>query len=307
VKKKYLDDNNMEQLPPVCDYEGSDYRARFWEGGARDYEDRVERVALRRLMPPVGKTLIEVGAGFGRLADEYRGYDEVVLFDYSRTLLREAQAHLGDDPRFIYVAGNWYQMPFVAGLFETIVQIRTLHHAADVPALFRQLFRIARPRSTYVLEFASKHHLKSVLRYWAKKQTWSPFTLEPEEFVELNFDFHPHWIREQLKVVGFVPGRTLTVSHFRLDFLKRTVPTQALVTMDSLAQLTGNWWQLTPSVFMRNRHLSIGETAEPGTFFACPECQTALPEQDNELLVCSGCGRRWQVKDSLYDFKEPVP
>ena len=296
----------MDRLPPVCDYEGSDYRTRFWDGGGRDYEDRVERIALRRLMPPVGKTLIEVGAGFGRLADEYTGYDKVVLFDYSRTLLREAQAHLGDDPRFIYVAGNWYQMPFVTGLFTTIVQIRTLHHAADVPAVFRQLFRIARPHATYVLEFASKHHLKSILRYWMKKQAWSPFSPEPEEFVELNYDFHPRWIREQLLEAGFVPGRTLTVSHLRVGFLKRTMPVQALVTVDSLAQLTGNWWQLTPSVFIRNRHLSVGETAEPGLFFACPGCQTPLGEPQNAHLVCPGCGRRWQFEDGLYDFKEPV-
>ena len=297
----------MDQLPPVCDYEGSDYRSRFWEGGGRDYEDRVERVALRRLMPPAGKTLIEVGAGFGRLADEYTGYDKVALFDYSRTLLREAQARLGDDPRFIYVAGNWYQMPFVAGLFESIVQIRTLHHAADVPAVFHQLYRIARPQATYVLEFASKHHLKSILRFWTNKQDWSPFSLEPEEFVELNFDFHPHWIREQLAESGFKPGRMLTVSHYRMAFLKRTIPVQFLVKLDSLAQLTGNWWQLTPSVFVQNRHISAGETAVPGTFFACPACQTALGEPQNALLVCSGCGQRWQFEDGLYDFKEPIP
>ena len=147
---------NNPDLPPVCDYEGSDYNARFWESGERAYEDQVERVALRRLMPAQGDTLIEVGAGFGRLADEYRGYKRVVLFDYSRTLLREAQETLGDDARFIFVAGNWYQMPFVAGLFETIVQIRTLHHAADVAAVFAQLARIARPQASYVLEFASK-------------------------------------------------------------------------------------------------------------------------------------------------------
>ena len=95
-----------------------------------DYEDQVERAALRRLMPPRGRTLLDVGAGFGRLADEYRGYERVVLFDYSRSLLREAQQHLGGDPRYLYVAGNWYTMPFVAGLFDTLVQVRTLHHAA---------------------------------------------------------------------------------------------------------------------------------------------------------------------------------
>lgn len=296
----------MGQLPPVCDYEGSDYRARFWEDAGRDYEDQVERLALRRLMPAGGKTLIEVGAGFGRLGDEYTAYDKVVLFDYSRTLLREAQDYLGSDPRFIYVAGNWYQMPFVSGLFETIVQIRTLHHAADVPAVFQQLSRIARPRATYILEFASKHNLKAIVRYWTKKQTWSPFSPEPVEFVELNYDFHPRWIREQLEAAGFSPGRTLTVSHFRVGLLKRLVPLRILVAMDGVAQQTGNWWQLTPSVFIRNRHHEQGETADPGRFFACPACLTPLAEPQGDVLLCSGCGHGWRVENGLYDFKEPV-
>jgi ubiquinone/menaquinone biosynthesis C-methylase UbiE len=81
--------------PPVCNYEGSDYRTRFWENQDRNYEDRVERIALRRLLPPQGEALIDVGAGFGRLASEFDGYYKVVLFDYSRSLLREAQSRVG--------------------------------------------------------------------------------------------------------------------------------------------------------------------------------------------------------------------
>ena len=292
--------------PPICDYEGSDYRTRFWEGRGRDYEDRVERIALRRLMPPRGSTLIDIGAGFGRLADEYRGYERVVLFDFSRSLLREAQMRLGNDPRYFFVAGNWYEMPFVDGLFETLVQVRTLHHAADVGALFQELFRIARPRSTYVLEFANKQNLKAMLRYWSKRQTWSPFTLEPVEFAALNYDFHPRWIRQKLVEAGFSPGRALTVSHFRFEPLKKLFPTGALVGLDSVAQLTGNWWQVTPSVFLQNRHLAPGETAEPGTFFACPECKTPLPAREGTSLGCPGCGRHWRVENGLYDFKKPL-
>lgn len=298
----------MNDTPPVCDYEGSDYRTRFWQNQNRDYEDQAERVALRRLMPPAGDTLIEIGAGYGRLADEYTGYQRVVLFDYSRSLLREAQAHLGHDPRFIYVAGNWYNMPFVDGLFETMVQIRTIHHAADVPALFAQLSRIARPGGTYVLEFANKKNLKAIARYWARRQTWSPFALEPVEFVELNFDFHPRWIRAQLGAAGFTPGRMLTVSHYRFGPLKKTVPTKWLVSLDALAQLTGNWWQLAPSVFVQNQHPSAGRTAVPGTFFACPTCFTPLDPPENDLLTCPNpaCGHQWQRQDGLYDFKEPA-
>lgn len=298
----------MSDRPPVCDYEGSNYRTRFWENQGRDYEDRVERIALRRLMPAGGETLIDVGAGFGRLASEFDGYQRVVLFDYSRTLLREAQERLGDDPRFLFVAGDWYQMPFVDGLFETVVQVRTIHHAADVPALFQQLARIARPGGDYILEFASKRHLKSILRYWTGRQKWSPFQPAPVEFVELNFDFHPGWMRRQLAGAGFAPGRTLTVSHFRLPLLKRIAPLSLLVKMDSLAQLTGDWWQLTPSVFVASQAPPDGAPAAAGSFFACPHCQSPLGEPRQGLLHCPNevCGRRWRRQDGLYDFKEPL-
>jgi len=297
------------ETPPVCDYEGSDYRTRFWEGQGRDYEDRVERVALRRLMPASGSTLIEIGAGFGRLADEYRGYEKVVLFDYSRSLLREAQTHLGNDPRFIYVAGNWYQMPFVDGLFETLVQIRTLHHAADAPALFQQLARIASPGGQYILEFANKQNLKAIARYGLRRQDWSPFAQDPVEFVALNFDFHPRWIRQELRQVRFKPGRTLTVSYFRFEPLKKWLPTSLLVGLDSLAQLTGDWWQLSPSVFIHSTNPITGETAVPSTFFACPHCRTPLGDVENGRLLCPNpaCQKQWQVDNGLYDFKEPLP
>jgi ubiquinone/menaquinone biosynthesis C-methylase UbiE len=298
----------MSDHPPVCDYEGSDYRARFWENQGRDYEDQAERAALRRLMPPRGATLLDVGAGFGRLADEYGGYERVVLFDYSRSLLREAQERLVGDPRFLYVAGNWYNLPFVAGLFATLVQVRTLHHAADAPALFGELARIARPGAAYILEFASKYNLKAMLRFWLGRQAWSPFDLEPVEFVKLNFDFHPDWIKARVDEAGFRSEQMLTTSHFRFAPLKRIAPTSWLVALDSVLQRTGKWAQWTPSVFLRSRRATIGPAAPPGAFFACPACRTPLGEPRDGLLLCANpaCDRRWRVEDGLYDFKEPV-
>lgn len=298
----------MTSKPPICDYEGSDYRARFWEGQGRDYEDQVERIALRRLMPPAGGKLIDIGAGFGRLADEYAGYEQIVLFDYSTSLLQEARDRLGADPRFIYVAGDWYRMPFVDGLFETLVQVRTIHHAADVPALFHQLARISQPAGSYILEFASKQHFKAFLRYWFGRQEWSPNNPEPVEFVELNFDFHPRWIRHQLETAGFLPGRMLTVSHYRIPILKRFVPTSILVNLDRLAQHTGGLWQLTPSVFVGSTGPATGQPAQEGHFFACPECGSALGDLSAESLVCSlaSCAKQWSYEDGIYNFKEPI-
>ena len=289
---------------PVCDYEGSDYRTRFWENQGREYEDLTERIAIQRMMPPTGDTLIDLGAGFGRLADEYDGYKRVVLMDYSSTLLAEARERLGDDPRFIYVAADWYKMPFVDNLFDTMVQVRTIHHAADVPALFKQLNRIIQPNGNYILEFANKLNLKAMLRYALGRQEWSPYTHEPIEFVELNFDFHPKYIKEQLSQAQFNHGRILTTSHFRIGFLKRTVPTKLLVWLDSVASLTGPLWQLTPSVFVHSTTSKAGSKVSGDAFFACPESGEPLTEVDGKLT--SSSGKTWVKKNGIYDFKNPI-
>lgn len=296
----------MTTLPPVCDYEGSDYRTRFWLGQGRDYEDQVERIALRRLLPPHGGNLLDVGAGFGRLAAEYAGYQRIVLLDYSTSLLREAQTHWRHDPRILYVAANWYQMPFVDALFDALVQVRTLHHAADAPGLWRELARIAAPSGYYVLEFANKHNLKAMLRYALGRQIWSPFDLAPVEFAPLNFDFHPAWVRRHLLAAGFAPGPGLGVSYFRLAWLKRQMPVNWLARLDGWLQPLGRWLPVAPSQFVRSAAPSAGRPSLPGLFFACPRCRTPLTAPPAERLVCAGCQAQWTFEDGLYNFKDPV-
>ena len=82
------------------------------------------------------------------------------------------------------------------------------------------------------------------------------------EFARLNFDFHPTSIRRWLNAAGFTIQRQLTVSHFRIDFLKRMLPLKLLVRLDAAAQWTGNLWQFTPSVFVRSQ-ASGGPSDEP--------------------------------------------
>ena len=65
--------------PPVCDYEGSDYQTSFWDKGGREYEDRTEAIALKRLLPKSGRLLLELGAGAGRNTPRYLGFDRIVL------------------------------------------------------------------------------------------------------------------------------------------------------------------------------------------------------------------------------------
>ena len=290
--------------PPICNYEGSDYQASFWERGGRAYEDAVEAIALRRLLPGSGKLMLELGAGAGRNTPRYQAFERVALVDYSRTQLEQAQQRLGAGDRYIYVAADIYHLPFAGGLFDAATMIRTLHHMADAPQALKQARRALQPGAVFILEYANKQNVKAILRYLLHRQAWSPFTTEPVEFAELNFDFHPRAVRGWLKEAGFILQRQLTVSHYRIELLKRLVPLGLLVWMDSIAQLSGDWWQITPSVFARAQADEQAFESQPGAFFACPSCGAGLPEAHQDL-VCPSCGRTWPYTRGIYDFRLP--
>jgi ubiquinone/menaquinone biosynthesis C-methylase UbiE len=292
--------------PPVIDYEGSDYQASFWEHGGRDYEDQAEAVALRRLLPVSGKLLLELGAGAGRNTPRYAGFERVVLLDYSRTQLRLARQALGAHERYLYVAADIYRLPFVDGLFDAATMIRTLHHMIDPQRALTETRRVLQSQACFILEFANKQNLKAILRYLLRRQSWSPFDLQAVEFAALNFDFHPQAVRGWLKAGGFSVQRQLTVSHFRIGLLKRWLPLRFLVGLDALAQWSGDWWQLTPSVFVKAQTVGDSPMAVKGAFFCCPECRHSPLTEGTNSLDCPGCGRRWGVQEGIYDFKAPL-
>jgi ubiquinone/menaquinone biosynthesis C-methylase UbiE/uncharacterized protein YbaR (Trm112 family) len=296
----------MGQRPPICDYEGSDYQTSFWDQGGRAYEDQVEALALQRLLPTSGRLLLEVGAGAGRNTPRYQGFEQVVLLDYSLSQLQQAQQRLGRSERTIYVAADAYCLPFVPGLFDTATMIRTLHHMADAPAAIRQVSQVLQRDGIFILEYANKHNLKAILRYLSRRQSWSPFSLEPVEFAALNFDFHPCVIRTWLDQAGFEVERQLTVSHFRMGALKKLIPLNWLIKMDGLAQWSGNWWQLSPSVFVRAHALGDTPRSEEGSFFRCPECENFPLVEEPGAMSCAACGRCYLIRDGIYDFRESV-
>ncbi|MFN8380019.1 MAG: methyltransferase domain-containing protein [Anaerolineae bacterium] len=293
-----------EPRPRICDYEGSNYRTEFWEGRGRDYEDRVERIALRRLLRGGGRRLLEVGAGFGRLSDEFAAFDQVVLLDYSFSQLQYAQEHHGRSSHFVYVAADAYHLPFKPGVFDAATMIRVIHHMANVQKVLDQVGRVLIKDGVFILEHANKRHLKAIARYAMKKQAWNPHSHEPVEFVELNFDFHPQYISHALEGAGFRVERRVPVSFFRVDALKRSVNTQVLASMDGLLQTTGAL--VSPSVFLRARRVEPGPTQlSAPSIFACPECGGDLLHQGDEM-VCPKDLNRYAIRDGIYDFKSPI-
>ena len=291
------------ETPPICDYEGSDYQTSFWDAGGRAYEDAAEAIALRRLLPPGGRRLLELGAGAGRNTPRYTGFEQITLLDYSLTQLQQARARLGASPGYRYVAADVYHLPFVPGLFDAATMIRTLHHMADARRALEGVRRVLQTNAIFILEYANKQNLKAIVRYLFRRQKWNPFSPEPVEFAALNFDFHPATVRTWLQVSGFAVQRQLTVSHFRMGLLKRIFPAGFLAKLDGLAQLTGDAWQLSPSVFVRTQATGQTPPAEAGSFFRCPACgHASLPDTPPEI-VCPACNWRYPVVDGIYDFR----
>ncbi|MCC6906206.1 MAG: hypothetical protein IT326_10215, partial [Anaerolineae bacterium] len=131
--------------------------------------------------------------------------------------------------------------------------------------------------------------------------------IAPVEFVALNFDFHPRFVRETLDRAGFRPGRTLSVSIFRLEVLKRLIPTGLLVALDSALQFSGGLIRIAPSIFTRNDAIGPDESAPEGAFWRCPSCDSYDLVRHDEAMHCGGCGARWGIINGVYDFKEPLP
>jgi SAM-dependent methyltransferase len=198
-------------------------------------------------------------------------------------------------------------LPFRPGIFDGAAMIRVIHHMSDAPRVLSQVRRSLAPKGVFILEHANKRNLKAMIRYALKKQTWNPYDHEPVEFVELNFDFHPAYICEQLETAQFEIAKRLPVSFFRLNLLKNNLPVNWLVGFDRLLQ--GLPFFYTPSIFVKS--IAIGETAdntelrEVDRLFVCPEYGTPL-KREGDLMINPQQGLRYAIRDGIYDFKAPL-
>jgi SAM-dependent methyltransferase len=236
---------------PLATYEDLDYRDRFWP--ARAYENACDRIALRALLPRSGDRLLEAGAGFGRLADEYAGWASVALLDSSEVHVAAARERLGDDPRFHVRLGDALALPWPDATFDAAVCVRVLHHFDDPAPLIAELRRVVKPGGVLVLEFANKRNLKSIARRLLRLQAWSPFEPGSVAYRPHHFDHSPLSVRRALRRSGLRIERTRTASLFRFGPLCRTVPAGVLARVEGPLQEPLGSITPGPSVFVLAR------------------------------------------------------
>ena len=91
---------------------------------------------------------------------------------------------------------------------------------------------------------------------------------------------------------------------FDMGLLKRFLPTALLAYTDSLLQRSN--FLYTPSVFAHTvaREHSVNNL-DVATIFACPETGEPLT-RSGDTMTCAKSGKRWAIRDGIYDFKAPL-
>lgn len=237
----------------VTDYEGYDYKKKFWEEVDRRYEDQCEKQTLAQIFKAhgiQGAAVLDLGCGFGRLFETYLPHGQAfTLLDYANNMLDQAKDRLGHRPNVQFVQGNALDLPFGSSQFDLIVSIRTLHHLPDYRQFIAELYRVARPDAVVVFEIPNFRHILNIGRFFLGRQK-NPFvkTVTPIRAGFVNF--HPSMIYDAVVAQGFSILETRNVSFFRSKLFKKLISPARLAAWDLVLQRGLSWMDLTPSIYV---------------------------------------------------------
>lgn len=237
------------------DYNDKDYDyIKYWEG--RDYENASEIMALAKLLPKEGKRILDAGGGFGRLLPAYKNiFDEIVIFDQSKKILSQALEKANNEGVSIKIQeGDIYKLSeYGLGKFDCVIMVRVAHHLDDLSKAIREISQIVNAGGLFILEFANKLHAKSAARNIARLNfkyfKTDPISRASKDVTFLNF--HPNFVERLLKENDFKITEKLSVSNFRNEAIKRTLPKDSLLILENLMQRPFGFINFGPSIFVR--------------------------------------------------------
>lgn len=253
------DKEKEEPTYGICDYSDTDY-AEFWKNHNREYEDAVERIALRRLVANMNGTCLEIGGGYGRLINEYAHQcSYVLLTDYAESLIRQARIRVQELglENVDCMTANLYELDVCVNKFHNAVCVRVMHHVENVAAFFEQVNSILRDDGIFIFEYANKKNLMEILRYLFRRPNIGPFDYLPSKRgAGIYYNFHPDYVKDMLEQSGFVIEEELTVSIFRNAFAKKLFGYKLLAKLERLLQKPLSRFHPGPSVFVKARKVN---------------------------------------------------
>jgi ubiquinone/menaquinone biosynthesis C-methylase UbiE len=304
------------------DYENYDYR-QFWEEDKRLYEDGSERIAIRKFLKGEqrkNKLLVDLGCGYGRLFNEYRDFERIILVDFSIKNLQNAREIIskyldnqkGRLSHIFFVCADVSRLPFKAGCVDTVLTVRVIHHLNNPGIFFHEAQRVLKNEGLFMLEFANKRNMKNILKYFFKKIKVSPFSGEPYQVGETILNFHPKQIKKLLESESFKIKKVLSVSSFRISFLKKHFSIRVLLFWERVYQCLFSFLGLGPSIFLKsvlkdNKIINNGLINPEFNFFdilSCPACKNEkLTFGRDGKILCENCISSFSVAEGIYNFK----
>jgi len=118
------------------------------------YHKYVEKPAMLSLLPDLqGKKVLCIGVGTGQEAKELsdRGAS-VVGIDISEGMINQARKNF---PGIEFLVKDMMNHDFEADTFDLVYSSLALHYAEDLPALFRNIWRVIKPEG--ILLFSTTH------------------------------------------------------------------------------------------------------------------------------------------------------
>lgn len=241
-------------------YDSYDYPA-YWK--SRKYEDQAEKIALKRLIIQIpeqkrGK-ILDVGAGFGRHTPVYAPlFKDCILLDPSQRLLDEAKLGLSHN-NLKFVQGKVGSLPFKQAQFEVVLLIRVVHHLSEPQKAFEEVLRVLKPQGYLIFEFANKINFKAKLRALLKgdfgfsrdlrsEEQRTPASIKAKKIY--FFNHHPKQIEKDLSQTGFKIIKKYSVSNFRSPLIKKVVPLNLLLKLETISHKPLAICHFGPSIFL---------------------------------------------------------
>ncbi|MFH1561718.1 MAG: class I SAM-dependent methyltransferase [Patescibacteria group bacterium] len=245
---------------PYYDDPDFDYK-QYWQG--RQYEHFSEKIAIEKLLKRAKKKglkrdrAIEIGAGYGRLLKIYRRFfKEVVLLEPSGRLLLVAKKEFKNDAGVSFIQLRAEEMAFEPASFDAVLLVRVIHHLVQPELVIKKISRLLKPGGFLILEFANKTNLRTVLRTILKLKKRSVDLSPIDRRHQKNnqsipfFNYHPLWIKRQLRQNNLKIITKLSVSNLRLVWLKKTFPLDLLLKAENQLQRPLAKINFGPSLFV---------------------------------------------------------
>lgn len=236
----------------------------FWKG--REYEHESEVLAIQSFLnkiPHINR-LIDIGAGYGRLTPYYLyRAKRSVLIDSSAKMLKMAKDKISviggnrvSNVKYIQTGTNKLSKKVKNGTFDVVLCVRVLHLTDNVSGALLMIRKLLSKNGYVILEFPNKLHGKALARHLAKGDIkYSKNTTAIDRRQQMNctlpyMNFHPTEIQKELINNGFRIIEKRSVSNIRSSFLKKHLPLNVILVLESMLQRPLSYLNFGPSIFI---------------------------------------------------------